>query len=215
VPTPSWERLSALTGPAFVVLIVLAVLVGGRLPDADAPVADVQEFFSDRTGVLAGIFLRFFAGFAFLWFAGTLRSALARAEGETARLANVAFGAALVFLAAGMAANVALAAGSFRADELEPSLAGALLTMVYFAYAAGGFAIAWLLAATFVVVLRTGVFPAAVGWAAATIAVVALVLAVVLAGDDLFLVGHWLFLAWVVAVSVLLLRQPLDERLPG
>jgi hypothetical protein len=207
-----WERLSGLTGIAFAVLIFAALAVQGVLPNADAPGDDVRAFFADDRGrILTGVWLRFLAGFAFVWFLGTLRSALRRAEGGTGRLAAVAFGAGLVFLAAGMVANVALAGVAFTADRaVDEGVAVALLAMTHFAYIAGGMALAWLLAATFFVVLRTGVFPAVVGWTGAAIGLAAIVCGLAFAGTRAELAAHPFFVAWVLAVSVLLVRMPVE-----
>jgi hypothetical protein len=208
-----WERLSGLTGVAFAVLIFAALAVQGVLPNADAPGDEIRDFFADdREAILVGVWLRFLAGFAFVWFLGTLRSVLQRAEGGTGRLAAVAFGAGLVFLAAGMVANVALAGVAFTADRaVDEGVAVALLTAAHFAYIAGGMALAWLLAATFFVVLRTGVFPALVGWAGAVIGLAALVCGLVFAGTRAELAAHPFFVAWVLLVSVLLVRTPVED----
>ncbi len=208
-----WERLSGLAGIAFTVLILAALAVQGVLPDADAPVDEIRSFFSDdREQILVGVWLRFLAGFAFVWFLGTLRSALLRAEGGTGRLSAVAFGSGLVFLAAGMVANVALAGVAFTADRaVDEGVAVALLTMTHFAYVAGGMALAWLLAATFVLVLRTGVFPAVVGWAGAVIGLAALVCGLVFNGTRAELGAHPFFVLWVLVVSVLLVRTPVQD----
>ena len=208
-----WERLSGLAGIAFAVLIFAALAVQGILPNADAPGEEVHAFFADeRTSIMAGVWLRFLAGFAFVWFLGTLRSALRRAEGGTGRLAAVAFGAGLVFLAAGMVANVALSGVAFTADRaVDEGVAVALLTVAHFAYIAGGMAMAWLLAATFFVVLRTGVFPAFVGWAGAAVGLAAIVCGLAFAGTSAELAAHPFFVVWVLAVSVLLVRTPVDD----
>ncbi len=208
-----WERLSGLAGVAFAVLILAALAVQGVLPNADAPAGEVRAFFADdRDAILAGVWLRFLAGFAFVWFLGTLRSALRRAEGGTGRLAAVAFGAGLVFLAAGMISNVALAGVAFTADRsVDEGVAVALLTVTHFGYIAGGMALAWLLAATCFVVLRTGVFPALVGWAGAAIGIAAIVCGLAFTGTRAELAAHPFFIVWVLAVSVLLVRTPVEE----
>jgi hypothetical protein len=207
-----WERLSGLTGVAFAVLILAALGVQGVLPNADAPADEIRAFFSDdRDAILTGVWLRFLAGFAFVWFLGTLRSALRRAEGGTGRLAAVAFGSGLVFLAAGMVSNVALAGVAFTADRaIDDGVAVALLTITHFGYIAGGMALAWLLAATFFVVLRTRVFPPLVGWTGAAIGLAAIVCGLVFTGTRAELAAHPFFVAWVLAVSVLLVRTPVE-----
>src|SRR5919201_2120019 len=94
-----WEQLSALTGLATGILLLVAGAIQGTLPEADAPTRTIADFFStNHQRIMVAMFIRLFAGFAFIWFLGTLRSALSRAEGETGRLSAVAFGAGLIVL---------------------------------------------------------------------------------------------------------------------
>src|SRR5687768_15979868 len=82
-----WQRVSALTGIAFAILMVVAFSVQGILPQADASEEEVVRYFSTfHDDVMGGVVMRIVAGIFFLWFIGTLRSILADAEGGTARL---------------------------------------------------------------------------------------------------------------------------------
>jgi hypothetical protein len=94
-------------------------------------------------------------------------------------------------------------------------VAVALLTITHFGYIAGGMALAWLLAATFVVVLRTGVFPAFVGWTGALIGLAAIFCGLAFTGTRAELAAHPFFVAWVIAVSVVLVRTPVLDEAPG
>src|SRR5581483_9583882 len=103
--------------------------------------------------IWAAMLIRLFAGFAFMWFLGTVRSVLTRHEGETARLASVAFGAGLVLLGSSGVATILLGSGAFRADvgSINPVVASTLVTATYMCYAITGMAVAWLVFATHLV----------------------------------------------------------------
>jgi succinate dehydrogenase/fumarate reductase cytochrome b subunit len=110
LPT-SWQRLLALSGIPFAVLLVVGFfLSGGDAPDYTA--AD-QEWTNWADGNESkgriGAFLTLIAGFVFLHFAGTIRSVLGTAEATvrgSGQLARTAF--------AGAAAVSVVPAWSFR-----------------------------------------------------------------------------------------------------
>ena len=85
-------------GLAFVALLVsLRVMEGSGLPDAGDPQAKVVAFWTHHRGQqMAVALIASLAAVAFTWFAGTLRSALARSEGGDATLANISFAGAIV-----------------------------------------------------------------------------------------------------------------------
>src|SRR5215216_5049228 len=94
-----WERLAPLTGIVAVILWVVGVIVlfgVADQPDTDAPAADILSYFHDEgTAILAGSFLFMLGALFFIWFVGTLRAALLRAEGGVGRLAATAAGGGL------------------------------------------------------------------------------------------------------------------------
>ena len=77
-----WQRLLALSGVAFAVLLVAGwFLSGGNTPDYAAPDQDWTNWADDnRWRSRVGGFLILLAGVAFLHFAGTIRSVLESAE---------------------------------------------------------------------------------------------------------------------------------------
>jgi hypothetical protein len=206
-----WEQLSALTGLAAGVLLLVAGAIQGALPAADAATRTIADFFStNHQRIMVAMFVRLFAGFAFIWFLGTLRSALFRAEGETGRLSVVAFGAGLIVLSSSAATTAALTAGAFRADEgVNPAIASMLVTAVSMFYVISAMGTSWLLIASFFVTLRTAVFPMWVGWLGLAIALVNLIVPLFAFGKSLVQTSGLLVLVWVGIVSVLLFRQPI------
>ena len=104
---PSWQRLLALSGVAFAVLLVVGWFAsGGNAPDYTAADQDWTDWADDNQWKSrVGAFLILLAGFVFLHFAGTIRSVLGSAETTgrgSAQLARVAFAGAVIGIA-GMA----------------------------------------------------------------------------------------------------------------
>jgi hypothetical protein len=204
-----WQRLSALTGIAFAILMWVAFSIQGVLPQADDSQADVVEYFSTyHNDVMGGVVLRVAAGIFFLWFIGTLRSVLAAAEGGTGRLANVAFGAGLLMLAAGMGAMASLASIAYNAERgVDPSFAGSMMAMTHLFFVGGAMGMAWLLFATALVVFRTRVFSRWVASTGVVIGLVAIVLGIVAPAGTSGVSAYPLFILWVVALSILMARE--------
>ena len=122
---PSWQRLLALSGVAFALLLVFGwFLSGGDAPDYTATDeawtdwADANRF---RSGI--GAFLVLLAGAALLNFAGAIRSVLGSA-GTTvpgsAQLARVAFGGAVVGAAGIATAIVMVGAATSEGANADP-----------------------------------------------------------------------------------------------
>lgn len=202
-----WARLSPATGIAAVVLwIVGAIVLFSDEPGDDASPQEIAAHFADNDGrLLMGAFF-FMLGVAFfLWFVGTLRAELARAEGGVGRVAGIVFagGVATASMLFGMVAPTA--AGALQAQNEErgpsPSAADALATLGDGFFLGAEIAAIVLVAATAVAVLRTGVFPRWVAW-------VSLLLAVWLVIAPIGWLGLLFGLpAWTLLVSVLLWMQ--------
>jgi hypothetical protein len=121
---PSWQRLLALSGAVFAVLLVFGwFLSGGDAPDYTAADEDWANGADDnrlKSGI--GAFPTLLAGFAFLHFAGTIRSVLGAADAAvrgSAQLAQVAFAGAVTGITGiAMAIVMIAAASSERADAI-------------------------------------------------------------------------------------------------
>lgn len=204
-----WQRLSALTGILFAILMVVAFSIQGILPQADEPPTEIARYFSTfHDDVMGGVVLRIVAGIFFLWFVGTLRSVLADAEGGTARVANLAFGAGILMLAAGMGAMASLAAIAYNADRgVDADFASSMMAMTHIFFVGGAMGMAWLLFATALVVVRTRVFSRWVASTGTVIGVIALVLGIVAPAGTSGFSAYPLFILWIVAVSILMMRE--------
>lgn len=202
------KRIAPLTGVAFVALYVIsAILVFGDAPGlADGEVEDIVAYYSDKKdSIVVGTLLVTFSAPLFLWFSGCLRSAIARAEGGSGRLAATAFGGAAAATAVGVSAPLINLMGVLRVDEtgsIDPATATALFDISYVLFAAAAqAAAATLLLATAVAALRyRAVLPR---W----LALVTIPIGVAMLIPAVGLVALFVALGWVVIVSVLLYQE--------
>jgi hypothetical protein len=86
-------RLAPLTGAAFFALILVALIIEGSPPTADDATEEVVRWWTENdTRGLAAAQLGGLAAALLVWFGGSMRATLRRAEGEPGRVAAIAFG---------------------------------------------------------------------------------------------------------------------------
>ena len=209
------RRLAPLTGVVFVALYVIASIIGLEgSPDFAGTPEEISTFFVDQQDeILISTVIASFSAPFFLWFAACLRSAIARAEGGTARLASTAYGASVAALALGIGGVFVTAMGALRVEEqgeISPELAAAYFDIgQILSFGALPAAIAAGLAATAIAALRyRAVLPV---W----LAYLTLVLAVVDLIPPISWIGTLVGIPWVLVVSVLLYGQRAGEDLPA
>ncbi len=212
----SWQRLLALSGVAFGLLLLFGwFLSGGNTPDYTATDEAWTTWAADnRLGSGIGAFLMLLAGFALLHFAGTIRAVLGGAEstvGSSGQLAQVAFAGAVVGAASLAMAIVMVGAATSEGAEADPvvsrAVAGAATAGPYMV-AAMGFAA--LLGSAGLLTLRTGVFPRWTGIVALIGAIAFLITFLTLiagTGKDsvfgyFFLPGILALVIWSIATSI-------------
>jgi hypothetical protein len=199
------ERLSALAGIAAVALWVVGFVLAQAItspPSDSATDAQILAWVQDKSGYITGGGWLFMIGCGcYVWFAGTLRSRLAAAEGGVATFSTIAFAGGVVAAVFAMGLPGGDFAAAINQSDISAATAGALHHVGDVFFAVTEISAAVMLTAVGVVVLRTRVLPRA--WA-----VVSLVLAVVL------LIGPigWLAVlvglpAWTVVTVGLLLRS--------
>ncbi len=191
------ERFAPLTGLLFVVLVIVAVIVGGESPGANDRIGKVLEYWQDNDGrAIAASIIAAYSAVALLWFAGVWRATLAAGEGVPARLANTAF-AGLILMTVGWSMLIAF---NFMAAETVGDVApqvtqtfSALQSDFYFPLAIG---LSVFLLASALAIVRGAMAPTWPGW----VALVLGVLSVTPAGFFALLAG----LLWIAAISVVL-----------
>jgi hypothetical protein len=201
-----WERWGAIGGFLYVIGMILLFIWPGE-PPQDATTEQLLQFYRDNEfAVTWGAYILVtLAGLGLLWFLGSLRSALRRAEGGTGRLSAIAMAAgtgSLILLlgAAGVFVSTAFSAVdpgnvNFQFDlSTHEMVMGAGFGLFIFHLVLVGA----LVAATSVVSLRTAVFPKWLGWVGMLVA-----LALVIPFVAFF--ALFAFWAWVVVIVILLL----------
>ena len=212
-----WEKLGAATGIAFVVLAFTSFFIGGELPKPEDSTQQVAAFYVDNSDkILWSMWVFGLAGIFYLWFLGSLRSHLMKAEGDTGRLSAVAFGggiAAGVVYSIGVSISSALAFGIAQNGSAE--LTDALSDLATHLYNGSAFGFFVLVLATTLVSGRTKVFPAWLGWFGWLIVLLILAgtLTVVVdsgpfaSGGIVNILGFFGFFLWFLALAVTVTRQ--------
>ncbi|MFI9772413.1 hypothetical protein ACIHJG_37000 [Streptomyces sp. NPDC052415] len=200
--------MAPLTGLLAVVFTIVAFVLLGGTPDADAPGGEVRSFYSAHEGQgAASLYLLVLAGALFVFFAARLARDLhgiTSASGDW--LHHVVFGGGLL-IAVGFWTGASLALALLDLSD-EPGVSdGTLQTLnalneTFFIPFIGGMGV-MLLAAGLALVRRTaaGVLPRWLGW-------VAIVVGVLLFVPWVGFVAFILAGLWVITTSVLLALRP-------
>jgi len=198
------ERLAPLTGVGFFILIIVSFVIAGSTPDIDDSTAEIVAFWRNNSGQqLTSAWFGGTAALFLLWFGGSLRRAIARAEDGDGRLAALSFGGAITATVGLLLLSTMTFAVADTADHVPPEVVHTLNVLTYdvFMPLAGGAVV--LLAAAGLAFIRTAVLPQWLGWVAFVIAAVIL--------TPLGFFGLLAFLLWIAGVSILLyLREPAD-----
>ncbi len=159
-----WERLGAATGAVSVLLFIIGFGIFPAPPDVDASAAEIHAYFVDeREGIQTSMVLLTAALFFYIWFLGSLRSALRSAEGGAGRVSSIAFAGGLVGAGALFVLITLLAGAAFRPEQSTPEVTAAINDL---AVVSGGPALAGLtalFAASAKVALRYGAFSRSIG----------------------------------------------------
>jgi hypothetical protein len=198
------ERLAPLTGVGFLILLVVSFLIAGSTPDIDDTTAQIVAFWRDNEGQqLTSAWFGGVAALFLLWFGGSLRRAISRAEGGDGRLAALSFGGAITATVGLLLLTSMTFAVADTADQVPPEVVHTLNVLTYdvFMPLAGGAVV--LLAAAGLAIIRTAMLPSWLGWVAFVIAAVIL--------TPLGFFGLLAFVLWIGTASILLyLREPAD-----
>ena len=216
----SYRRAGGAAGIIAMALLVIGFFLPGSPPKADDSLQEFSSFLVDKRGsILAGDFLIGLGSALFLLWLSSLRGYLGASDRD-GTLPRVALGGGMIAVALNLV-GAALSAGTvFEAAGLgDQTLNRALFDMSTDVFTIAGFAIAALFAAAAISSRRSGALP---GWASPTGLVVALLAAIscvaIFASSGFFAAGGaFAFIsflasvAWVVAVSVVMMRTAGDQ----
>jgi hypothetical protein len=159
-----WERLGAATGAISVLLFIIGFGILPTPPDVDAPALEIHSYYADEQGgIQASMVLLAAALFFFIWFLGSLWSALRVAEGGTGRVSSIAFAGGVVSAAALFVLITLIAGAAFRPDEATPEVTAAINDLAVVSGAPALAGLTALFAASAKVALRHGAFPSSIG----------------------------------------------------
>jgi hypothetical protein len=199
------ERFGTLAGVA-VPLLGLAGLIVLEGP-ADRPEVDVElaafvAYFGERDSVVLGSFLFALSVLFFIWFLGSLRVALRRAEGGDGRVSAIAYGAGLATAVLLLALPGASVLGALDAEHLTPEAAKTLFIVGDAFLWPAAMTAAVLVAATALVALRTEALPRWLAWLSLAFAVWLLIPPVGSSGGTPENPAAWTGLAALPAVAL-------------
>lgn len=159
-----WERLGAATGALSVLLFIVGFGIFPAPPDVDASASEIQSYYVDEQGgIQASLVLLTAALFFFIWFLGSLRSALRAAEGGTGRVSSIAFGGGLVSAGALFTLITLIGGAALRPEETTPEVTTAINDLAVVSGAPALAGLTALFAASAKVALRHGAFPSSIG----------------------------------------------------
>jgi len=221
-----YAKYGAATGIVFVIFLVVGFLiVFPQPPDTDASAQEWAAFFKNhQDAVRAALTIVGVGLFFFIWFLGSLRSALASAEGGTGRLASVAYGGGLLagaFFIVGLTAGLTAA---YRPGELDPGVTRMLGDIFGVVGAPSAAAFLAFFAATALAGFRYGALPRWAAWLSVLGAVgqlggfgIGVTTSGAFASDGVlgFIAPVATFLIATLAISIALFRDPLPGAAPS
>jgi hypothetical protein len=198
-----WERFAPLTGIVAVALWVVGVIVqeNAEFADKDTPEEILAVLQNDANTIIAGGVIFAFGVVFFIWFLGSLRSALYTAEGGTGRLSSIVYGSGMLAALTLILQIAPGVQGAFDEDDLSPEAAQALQSVGEAAFGGTEFTLLAMFVAVGLVIMRTRVFGAWLGWLSFLIALVLAIVPIGWAGVV------WGFPLWTLITSIVLFRQ--------
>ena len=206
-------RWTALAGAVYVVLFVVGtiVLFSGS-PAGDAAPAKVIQWYSDsghRDRVNIGWILIGLGIFFLLWFIATLRRAVMSVDAEGILTAVVTIGgsvyAAVAFASVAVNAGIRTMSDDTYQHRVFPELIHAADDVGYVMHATGAAALGAMIIAVSLAFMWAAVWPKWAGWLGVIVGILAI--------GAIFFFTQFLFLLWILVVSmVLFLRSAPNPR---
>jgi hypothetical protein len=192
-------------GVVFAVLVIVAAWLESDAPGADASNADWTAYYADsanRRKEEIAFLLIGLAGLCFLQFLGSLRGALARSEGEPARITTAAIASGAAFIAVAISAHAVGTAVSWAVSwygddfTVDADTARVLAALGHGLYVMSLFAAAGMAVATATVALWMRAFPAWLGWFSVLAAIAGIL--------GIFWITGLVVLVWIAVLSAYL-----------
>jgi MFS family permease len=211
----AWERYGIAAGILFVVLVVIAALIGGAPPKPTDSTAKIGSYFHDNQDALkVGGYLNGLAAVAFLLFLGSLWARLRRVEGVASRLSVVALSGGIAALGLAVIADAINSYVALYIGDLGPGGAKAfyLLAVIIVSFAAFGLAV--FVSATSVMILRHSFVERWLGWIGLAIAGLWFIAGIGVADNNtpihtLGFIAFLLWAGWLLVLAVLMLTREL------
>ena len=209
----TWERYGLAAGIVFVVLVVVASLIGGTPPKPTDSGAKIVSYFHDNQDALkVGAYLNGLGAVAFLWFLGSLWTRLRRAETAGSRLSVIALVGGIASLVFATIAGASVAFVALYLQELGPGVAQVFYLFATVLLAVSAFALAVFTSATSVMILRYPIVERFLGWVGEGIAALWLIAGIGVADNDtaihtVGLVAFLIWAGWILILTVLLLTR--------
>jgi hypothetical protein len=212
------RQLDAASGVVFATLLLVAIVLPGPPPRADDPVDVVARVFVEkRSEILAGVALTGMASAAFVWFLGSVRDHLSRAQSAAPDPMVAAYGGGLVGIVLMLFGMIIFGGAAFSASSLaDRVLVRALNDVGMVAIAASKFGFAVFALGASSAGARSGNLPASLSSAGIGSACVLLASAgcVLVStgplelGGPIDLGGALPAFAWMIALSVFMVLHP-------
>jgi hypothetical protein len=209
VRTRNVARWTSLAGAAYVVLFVVGTIVlFSGAPDGDASPAKVIQWYSDsghRDQINIGWILVGLGIFFFLWFAATVRRAVMAVDGEGILTAVVGIGggvyAAVAFAAVALNSGIRTMSDDTFQHRVYPDLIHAANDAGYVMHATGAAALGAMIIAMSLAFMWGAVWPTWAGWLGVAVGILAIA--------AILFFTQWLFLLWILVVSILMFLRGL------
>lgn len=207
VRTRSVARWTALAGAAYVVLFVVGtILLFSGSPSGDDPPAKVIQWYADsghRDRINIGWILIGLGIFFFLWFAATVRRAVMAVDGEGILTAVVGIGggvyAAVAFAAVALNSGIRTMSDDTYQHRVFPDLIHAADDAGYVMHATGAAALGAMIIAMSLAFMWGAVWPTWAGWLGVVVGILAI--------GAIFFFTQWVFLLWILVVSIVLFMR--------
>src|SRR2546423_7393697 len=201
----AWERYAPLAGVVSVVLWVVGILISQGAIKDKSPETILASYTSKEGRILLGGLVWLIGTVFFFWFLGSLRARLAEAEGGVLRLTTIAFAGGVSAAICGLLiVGPDMSAAITDDKDLSAPTAQALHTMTDTFFIGAEVALAVLLIATALVVLRTRVLPVWLAWVSLIVGIWLIILPV-----------GWLAVLFAVPIWVLVVTYFLWRGEPG